>query len=638
MVDKLNRIYNQQNNTTIGFYMKCEPTYINNSQHLIKTFVGASLLMATNRDLGCINVHVVDRLQFAAGMTLKPLGSVIVNRATYLRDDNYTLPHEVGHALGLIHTHIFWDWQIKCFRECVSRTRTWPTFNLCFGSRIRSKRVCESTGDGLGDTQADPRLLSNFSCDYIPQGGLWATDLWGDSHSNPPNGPQEIPNTHNIMSYEAMDACVDQISRLQIGVMLYNLYIINGADGLAWQNPIHTFDSYEPDNNAEQATTRNISINEVQDRNFHQQYNNLPGVPVPFISQCDVDWVRFIAPCSGNFSVLTSAMPNRTPANTQLTLFDNTLTQLAQNNDISGVNQFSNIDWNFISGQVYFIRVENLSIATTGYYRLQVGSNSTITGPPSICTSENYTIPGIAGTGATVSWSVSPTNLTTAPYTGTGDAFNVTRDGSATGTITLTATITSICSANPVVINRTITIGGAGVSLLSSQGNCNGTVKTWSLSTTPPSNGSNWQWTVDFLGTNSSIYIYNPNAPSTYVDVTGGGTVKLTYTDLCGTTRTDGVTVYSNCRSGFGFAITPNPAQDNVKVSSDNQTLAKSSTANLVYAIKITDRFGIIRKSFEYKPGIASVNISVSDLNSGLYLIAVFDGTNWSNQQLVVQK
>ena len=75
-----------------------------------------------------------------------------------------------------------------------------------------------------------------------------------------------------------------------------------------------------------------------------------------------------------------------------------------------------------------------------------------------------------------------------------------------------------------------------------------------------------------------------------------------------------------------------------MKVNSYNQTLAKSSTANLVYAIKITDRFGIVRKSFAYKPGIASVNISVSDLNSGLYLIAVFDGTNWSNQQLVVQK
>lgn len=87
MIDKLNRIYNQQNNTLIGFYMKCEPTYINNSQHLIKTFVGASLFMAANRELGCFNVHVVDRLQFAAGMTLKPLGACIVNRFTYLSDD-----------------------------------------------------------------------------------------------------------------------------------------------------------------------------------------------------------------------------------------------------------------------------------------------------------------------------------------------------------------------------------------------------------------------------------------------------------------------------------------------------------------------------------------------------------------------
>lgn len=51
-MDELNRLYNQDNNTMIGFYLKCDPTYINNSQHMIKTFAGANSLLASNKEAG----------------------------------------------------------------------------------------------------------------------------------------------------------------------------------------------------------------------------------------------------------------------------------------------------------------------------------------------------------------------------------------------------------------------------------------------------------------------------------------------------------------------------------------------------------------------------------------------------------
>ena len=299
MIDDLNRLYNQVNDTRIGFYMKCDPTYINNSQHLDKTFVGASLLMAANKDDGSINVHVVNRLFFAAGMALAPLNACIVNRNAYLRDQA-TLAHEVGHVLGLVHTHLYSTWGIKCFTESISRTRTWPTFNLCVFNRIISGRVCESTGDALSDTQADPDLLNNFGCNY----NLDGTDPWGDSYTNPPNGLQERPNTANIMSY-ANDFCQTQFSRLQVGVMLWTLYFKKTNNLGGWANPISTFDDFEPDNEA--ITARNIQINELQERNFHQQWNRIGGYG--YTTQCDVDWVRFVAPCSSNFEVFTAAMP-----------------------------------------------------------------------------------------------------------------------------------------------------------------------------------------------------------------------------------------------------------------------------------------------------------------------------------------
>lgn len=37
LMDNLNRRFNQTNNAMIGFYMKCDPTYINNSTHVTKT-------------------------------------------------------------------------------------------------------------------------------------------------------------------------------------------------------------------------------------------------------------------------------------------------------------------------------------------------------------------------------------------------------------------------------------------------------------------------------------------------------------------------------------------------------------------------------------------------------------------------
>ncbi len=72
-MDNLNRLYNQVNNTWIGFYMKCDPYFINNTNNMIVSFTAASLLMATNKEQGSINVHIVDELRYAGGMALKNL-------------------------------------------------------------------------------------------------------------------------------------------------------------------------------------------------------------------------------------------------------------------------------------------------------------------------------------------------------------------------------------------------------------------------------------------------------------------------------------------------------------------------------------------------------------------------------------
>lgn len=85
-MDNLNRRFNQTNNAMIGFYVKCDPTYVNNSTHVTKTFTGASLLMAANNDEGSINVHIIGSFADAntAGFSIPQLNASMVPGGSYL--------------------------------------------------------------------------------------------------------------------------------------------------------------------------------------------------------------------------------------------------------------------------------------------------------------------------------------------------------------------------------------------------------------------------------------------------------------------------------------------------------------------------------------------------------------------------
>ena len=148
---------------------------------------------------------------------------------------------------------------------------------------------------------------------------------------------------------------------------------------------------------------------------------------------------------------------------------------------------------------------------------------------------------------------------------------------------------------------------------------------------TPVSVPSGATWHAS--GGNLSMYVTTPTTQGSNSE-----TIALSATGPCGVYNVNftSTAVYVG---GFNFAVAPNPTQDNVTVSSgNNQTLTKNSSQNVIYAIKITDDLGTLRKSFEYKSGVTSTRISLTELNSGLYLMSVFDGTKWSSTQLVIQK
>lgn len=207
------------------------------------------------------------------------------------------------------------------------------------------------------------------------------------------------------------------------------------------------------------------------------------------------------------------------------------------------------------------------------------------------------------------------------------------------GTLTLTLRSPSKGKTKFYIVTKQISFGVPSLSLTSTAGACSGGYQTWNIVNNTPSYGSNWNWTVGSLGTNSQITIFNPTSPGTQVSVKGAGSVKLTYTDLCGGAQQDGVTVYSSCPPSF--LVAPNPTTDNITVSTDaglnNTAAAKNTAVSLIYKIKITDRLATVRKLFDYKVPVQSVSISTSGLEPGIYSVSIFDGTNWGTQKLIVQ-
>jgi hypothetical protein len=175
------------------------------------------------------------------------------------------------------------------------------------------------------------------------------------------------------------------------------------------------------------------------------------------------------------------------------------------------------------------------------------------------------------------------------------------------------------------------------ISITSSLNGCNGTYQTWYLSANPTSNGSNWQWTVDYLSPGSDIYIDNPNSPFTYVDVSGGGVVRLTYTDLCGATRQDGVTVYSNCENGYAYTLAPNPTSSTVSVFEKEPASGKVKTGKKITELNIYDKQGNLKKHQKYNK-VEKATLDVSNLKADIYILEIVDGTYKERQQLSVIK
>jgi hypothetical protein len=312
------------------------------------------------------------------------------------------------------------------------------------------------------------------------------------------------------------------------------------------------------------------------------------------------------------------------------------------------IGEYGRFDLSWAGGGTNATRLSNwldptntgaVTTNTTAVSALVNTTNVIVSGGLSqICTSQTY----IVNTTSPVTWTVVPAGIVNFSCTNCNTT-TVTKVGS--GAATITATTNTACGGG-VAASLPVQVGAPYVGINYSQwGACQGAMQAWQCSASSISYGSNWHWTVGYVGTGSSIYIVNPYSNSTFVDVTGGGVVNLNYTDLCGAAAQNGVTLYSNCHRAA--IISPNPSSGVVSVSTtsndnataDNATLKDNPAAATpwkIYHINVIGQSGSVLRSFSYPKGITSVNLDLGGLLNGTYTLQIYDNFTWASQQVII--
>lgn len=193
-ITNLNTIYAE---AYLEFFLCDGINYINDDElvHIKKSYTNT--LTETNNVSGLINIYFThsienDANQSICGYSDNTSRNDIIMMTNSCATNNSSLAHEMGHFFSLLHTH--------------GPDNDSMTTELADGSN------CDTDGDGICDTPADPILSNenvNESCEYIGT----QTDA---------NGNNFNPDTGNIMSY-SRKSCRAHFSLQQLA-RIYGFY------------------------------------------------------------------------------------------------------------------------------------------------------------------------------------------------------------------------------------------------------------------------------------------------------------------------------------------------------------------------------------------------------------------------------
>ncbi len=239
LLDEVNTRFLQLN-TGIQFYLKCEVEHhFSTKYNTIDSDIELAAIYLFNGNEQALEWVFVDNQTYSTWnakatfpWSISPFQLVIATDRIFPANEMIlTLMHEVGHTLGLVHTHEnirfggpFSEWISNtfngdagnCYQEAADHGRDQ---GLACVSTIGDTK-CEINGDALCDTPAAPNSENNThmavdnaqDCNYTGGG----EDNWDDPWHNPPHW---TPPTRNYMSSMTLRACRSEFTQGQVGVM-----------------------------------------------------------------------------------------------------------------------------------------------------------------------------------------------------------------------------------------------------------------------------------------------------------------------------------------------------------------------------------------------------------------------------------
>ena len=303
--------------------------------------------------------------------------------------------------------------------------------------------------------------------------------------------------------------------------------------------------------------------------------------------------------------------------------------------------------WNEAGLQTWLSPTQN--VQATGLLNL---TDIVINGPTTV----GCTIPGVFSTlpnllGVIYEWAVTAgIQINSGQGTSSVNVSRIANSTVTSGTLTLILRSPTKGRTRIYTVTTPIIFGTPPLSITTSTYGCSGQYQQWNLVNNTPNNGSNYLWSVNYLGNNSEIIIFNPTSPSTGLSVKGGGAVRVTYTDLCGGTQTDGVTVYSSCY-GFRMVVSPNPAKSNINLSfvpADNsKTISTATGTDPLKIVESKDKtivslFEIntnsVVKQWKYSESkSANYSLNINGLRKGIYVLQVDRDNQTETTKIIIE-
>ncbi len=269
---------------------------------------------------------------------------------------------------------------------------------------------------------------------------------------------------------------------------------------------------------------------------------------------------------------------------------------------------------------------------------------------------QNYSV-NPPGSGLTINWVLSNTlispNAASIPSNSTGNNVQVT--ATVYGRVTLTANINVSCTNQTFSAAKTIAIGKPDLDLrfpkpprFTPPTYTNVNVATQYTIQTNPFPGATESWTVS---TDDPSFNWHYNITTgvitfffTQVDKTA--VFYGTATNSCGTTS--GAIYYRSVSSGGGGGVplrvitSPNPAQNQLNVSVDVQTMQQNGITNQAWMrikeIKIYDKLGNLKKQIQFNSAVQSTSINVFDLPNDVYNVHITNGVHNVIRQIIIQR